>query len=166
MLHEHLIPLHDGEILFSQLFHDRIKPVIFQRKDRALVGKALRLPAPVVLSEIAERGIVCGDGRQRKRRPELVRIEKMLPHEPLRHILRERAVIHAAQVVVQEGIRKVSEPVAVVTRALFLPPQIFAQPPADILRLFPPHRFLAVPEQLRYARERFAPVVGIAHDVH
>ena len=90
----------------------------------------------------------------------------MLPHEPHCLVIFIRAVVHDAEVVVYQGVKKIVVAVAVVKRTLFLPPQVGVQSPSDSLRTVAPLLFLTVSEYRRYFRKGDPSVIAVCHYIH
>ena len=121
------VRVHRVSQLLSQHCHKPVIPVPFQRKNRPLVGQAFRLSAPVVFRGIAECRVTGRYAGQRKRRPEFCRIQQMLFHKPVRHILGNTAPVHAPQGIVAQDIHRFSCLVPVIQGAPLCVPQTPAQ---------------------------------------
>ena len=150
----------------AQPCHQLFVAVAFQRQDRPLIGQALALAAPVVLRPVAEQRIVHRHRGQRAGCHEFLRIQQMLPHKAVRHLLGEGAPVHAAQVVVDKGRHFMAEPVPVKARAPPLVPQMLFQRVRHPPGLLPPGVLLSVAKQAADLGKGVPAGVGKGHEVH
>ena len=167
LLREHIPAADDGiQQLPAELCHKRFVPVALQGDNRALIRQPLALPAPVVFRRIAEQRVVHRNARQGQRRPEFLRIQQVLAHKRIRHLLTDGTPVHAAQRVMAQHVDGLAVLVAVKAGVALVIPQACFQVRRDRVRLFAPFAFPPVAAQAADFRQCIAAGVGERRHVH